>query len=181
MKSTAGIAELKTMPETASVLVMANPASFEKTSLAMVKEFSREPGIYITFNWTHEALVELFKAQKIPSEKLFFIDMISKTGQPEGLVKGNHLHLGSPKNLTELSIALDEILARYPEKKFLYLDSLSTMAVYNDPNAVIQFLHYFTNKSREKHIQSIILALNDEGSSKLLSVISQFVNKVIRK
>ena len=47
--------------------------------------------------------------------------------------------------------------------KYLLIDSLSNMIIYNDPEIVTEFFYHLVNKTRARNIHTISLAIEEEG------------------
>lgn len=139
-------------------------------------------GIYITFNRPYSTLKEAVEKQGIDSSKLFFIDLITETagGKVERGAGERCFYVSSPKNLTELSILMEQAMLRLPrERRFVFIDSISTMLIYNDPDTVLRFVHSLTGKMRLLGITGIIFLLEKESDEKFRAQISQFCDAVI--
>jgi len=139
-------------------------------------------GTYVTFNRPYNTLKTSIAAQGVDPEKLFFIDLITESagGKAERSSGERCFFVSSPKNLTELSILLEQAMLRLPrEKRFLFIDSISTMLIYNDADTVLRFLHSLTGKMRLLGITGIIFLLEKESDEKFLAQVAQFCDRVI--
>ncbi|MEK6904343.1 MAG: hypothetical protein AABW87_01995, partial [Nanoarchaeota archaeon] len=65
-------------------------------------------------------------------------------------------YLSSP-DLTEMGVAVDELAKILPGRKFLILDSLSTLSLYYKKETIDYFLNFFINRMRALNINPIIL------------------------
>ncbi len=106
-----------------------------------------------------------------------FIDAISKT---VGISKkkDNCLYVQSPAALTELSIALSKCLEK-KSYEYIIVDSLTTLLVYSQTDPVVKFLHSFVGKIRNANSKAVLVALQSDKKSELLSQINMFVDKSI--
>ena len=73
--------------------------------------------------------------------------------------------------LEKLGIEIINIFKEVDENvnKYLLLDSLSTLIIYNDPEIVTEFFYHLANKSRAKNIHTISLAIEEEEVDRYLS------------
>ncbi|NYZ79399.1 hypothetical protein H0N99_04600 [Candidatus Micrarchaeota archaeon] len=139
-------------------------------------------GAYVTFNRPYSTLKATIKGMGLDLSKLFFIDLITESagGSAERCATDNCFYVSSPKNLTELSILMEQAMLRLPaEKRFVFIDSISTMLIYNDPDTVLRFIHALTGKMRLLGITGIIFLLEKESDEKFKAQVAQFCDKVI--
>ena len=137
-------------------------------------------GSYITVNRPYANVVETLKERNIDSNKIHFIDCITKTAGGKLPNVKNCEFVSSPEHLTELSIALHNYITSSDEKnRFLHIDSLSTLCVHNDSESILKFVHYLTGKMRVFGLNGIIISLKEETDKKMISELSQFCDKMI--
>lgn len=177
--------EIERLPENYIVLFVTDAKRYIETNLCILRVFVNEKGyygIYVTVNRPYSTLFQFLKDKKIKVERIFFIDCITKlTGEKVKLTK-NCLYLSSPQNLTELGIALSQATSAMGKQKnrFLFLDSLSTMAIYNSLQTLARFSHFLTTKIRVCKLKAgIIISLEKEVDKKLLSVMEELCDKVV--
>jgi archaellum biogenesis ATPase FlaH len=70
--------------------------------------------------------------------------------------------------LEKLGLEIVNIFKTVDEKtnKYLILDSLSTLIVYNDQEIVTEFFYHLANRTRSRNIHIISLAIEEEGMEK---------------
>ena len=177
--------ELRNLPPNSVVMFITEAETYFKDIVRIVKILVNTlelDGIYISVNKPYQSLVELFKKNKINFDKVFFIDCITKTvgGKPE--ITKNCLFIASPQNLTELGIALSQAMEAMKEKKnkFLILDSLSTLLVYNSAGTIARFSHFLTTRIRLSKFKGIFIIVEKEMDKKLLSTLKEFCDRAIK-
>jgi len=85
------------------------------------------------------------------------------------------LFIGSPKNLSDISLAMDQAVTSLPGKeKFLFFDSLNTLLIYNDVKTVARFIHFLAGKMRAWKVRGIIVSLQKKGNEDLINELTQF-------
>lgn len=139
-------------------------------------------GAYVTFNRPYSTLKAAIGGMGLDLSKLFFIDLITESagGTAEKASGDRCFYVSSPKNLTELSILMEQAMLRLPrEKRFVFIDSISTMLIYNDSDTVLRFIHSLTGKMRLLGIAGIIFLLEKESDEKFKAQVAQFCDKVI--
>ena len=177
--------EIKNLPENFIILFVTTAKNYMKVNLSILRVFVNEKkfyGIYVTINRPYNSLVKLLKKEGININRMFFIDCISETVGGKMEMRENCLFLASPKNLTELGIALTEATSGIGGKanRFLFLDSLSTMAIYNSFTTLTQFAHFLTARIRLHGLKAgILISLERSVDKKLLLTISQLCDRVV--
>ncbi len=136
-------------------------------------------GVYVTINRSYKTLMNEFDP-KI-SERLMFVDMV--TEETGGEKKGsNCIYLHSPTSLTDLAITLDTAMNSIEaEEKFVIIDSVSALLIYNSPQVVEKFAHFIANKLRRWEAAGILVAFSKELDEKMKSVLSQFCDEVVEE
>lgn len=172
----------KEVPEQWLLLFIVNAKEYLETNMAILKEVKKQEdigGIYITLNRPYASLIKILEQNNIKTDNLFFLDCITKTVGAEK-EQENCLFLESPQNLTQLAIAIDEIAKAMPMKnKFLFIDALSTLLIYNQAGTVAKFLHFITGKMRVLELKGVMLSVEKELDPKIAEHLEQFVDKVI--
>jgi len=176
------------MPLNKVVLFIASPKKYMKVNLQILKITTKEnkfSGIYITVNRPFSTLMDIMEKHGIDTEKIFFIDCITKMiPAPKGIslvpqkkfeVKKNCIFIPSPARLTEIGLALSEALAgmKNPKNKFLYLDSLSTLSIYNDLTTIAKFVHFLTTRVRLFGVVGLIMCVEKKMDDKLFNILSE--------
>ncbi|MFH1751276.1 MAG: ATPase domain-containing protein [Candidatus Micrarchaeota archaeon] len=175
--------ELQSLPQHYIVMLVVDSGQYMGANLAALK-YLMEPagaaGIYVTFNRPYESLITILKKERLDVGRLYFLDLITNTTGKRGERTENCIFLPSPKNLTELSIALTQLIERMEQRnRFIFMDSLSTMLIYNSAGTVAQFTHFLVSKMRLWKVGMVIVSLEKETDQKLIDDLSQFCDKVI--
>ena len=138
-------------------------------------------GIYISLNKTYNNLISLFKENNLNCEHCFFIDTVTKKVNNTPKREDSCLYTSSPTALTEIAIAIDQLTKLLTiHKKFLILDCLNTLAIYNkEPNA-LKFIHSLSLNVNKWGLLFIIVAVKSKASESLISQLIPFVDKVIK-
>jgi len=64
------------------------------------------------------------------------------------------------------------------EKKFIIIDSLTTILIYNKEDTLNQFLHNIVGKFRSWNTNSVLL-MGEYSHKKVINALSQFCDKII--
>lgn len=131
---------------------------------------------YVNLNKIYPALMTDLKKDKIEIGKFCFIDCITSTAMSPPAEK-NCTFVGSPGDLTGLSISISETLQKHPE--VLCFDSLSTLLIYCQGPVVARFVHDIIGKIRRGPTKAIFTALEEDTSSQMIRELGMFVDEVI--
>ncbi|VVC04385.1 Uncharacterised protein [Candidatus Burarchaeum australiense] len=174
----------KGLPYPFVVLFIADPKDYVTQNLELLADFvnvQKLNGVYITVNRPYDSLISLLKREGIDTSKIFFIDLITKTARDAPERRGNCIFMGNASNLTDLSVAISQAVSVDPNaKKFIYLDSLSTMLIYNEAGSLSKFSHFLTSRLREWNVDGVFISLDSESDRTLTNTLSQFCDRVVR-
>ena len=151
---------------------------YQQTNIDLVKfltDIDGTPGVYVTLNKPFSTMEALFKKNNVNTDMIIFIDAVTRTTGGSTEKTNKCLFIGSPENLSDISLAMDQAVRAIPGvKKFLFFDSLSTLLIYNKPATVAKFIHFLSGKMRMWKVKGIIISLEKESDKELLSELSQF-------
>ncbi len=175
------------LPSNYLIMVNSPPEEYVTTILSVLKHVVTPEtiGVYISVNKPYFSLTEIMKAQKIPTENMYFLDCASGLmGKTPQELERTYI-LSGPTNLTELSITLSTLLSSDKLKgkesqTILFLDSISTFLIYNDANVVARFLHTIAGRVRTHNIRGVFFSLHDDITKGPISSTVQFHDKVLR-
>ncbi|MBU0762612.1 MAG: hypothetical protein KKD39_06265 [Candidatus Altiarchaeota archaeon] len=147
----------------------------------MVKE-NNIGGVYLSFTMPSEYIISNMEDAKIPSENVYFIDCISiMAGKVETVKNEKVAYVENPASLEDITLHMDSMLSKVKtEKKFIFLDSLSSLSIYNSDKSVKEFTHYIINKIRLHELIGIILAVEKKETEELVRIITPMCDHQIR-
>lgn len=174
MKTGKEVEELSKMHDYVA-LATVEAENYQETNLEIIRTLTKKkiPGVYVTLNKPFVTIQKLFKKAGIDTRMIFFIDAITKT--ISGVEKKkNCLFIGSPENLSDISIAMDQAAMALPREKFIFFDSLNIVLIYNDPVTVAKFIHLLAGKMHIWKVKGIIVSLRKKEDDDLIKEILQF-------
>ncbi len=174
--------EIRELPEGSICLIITSAKTILKTNIEILKILMSEGlfGLYVTINQPYITLQNLLNREGIDLTKLFFIDCITQTAGGRAERTSNCLFINSPSSLTELGIALTQAVQAMPQgNKFIFLDALSTLLIYNESGTIAKFSHFLINKIKLLGLRGVVMSVEKEMDEKLLAQIEQFCDKVI--
>ncbi|MFH1055245.1 MAG: hypothetical protein V1744_04025 [Candidatus Altiarchaeota archaeon] len=139
-------------------------------------------GVYLNITKPYEFIRTAMKEANVPQKDVYFIDCISLTAgkAPQG-GDDNVVFVENPSSLEEVSMYLDRMLDRVrKEKKFLFLDSLSSLLIYNTEKSVKEFTHFLINNIRLKNIAGVVLSIEKKEVEELVKTLNPMCDIEIR-
>lgn len=163
-------------------LATVDAKEYQQTNLNMIKHLTDKgiPGLYVTLNKPYKTMESVFKKQKIDTRLMIFIDAVTETSGGNIEKTNQCLYIGSPENLSDISISMDQAVRSLPsEERFVFFDSLSTLLIYNDVNTVSRFIHFLAGKMRVWKVQGIIVSLRKKKDDELIDALTQFCDVML--
>ena len=164
-------------------LAIVEAPKYQQTNIEIIKELTERnatPGVYVTLNRPYENLRTEFEAEHIDTRMIIFIDAVTETAGGKTEKTESCLFIGSPQNLSDISIAMDQAVRAVPGKeKFLFFDSLNVLLIYNAVGTVARFIHFLATKMRVWGVKGIIISLQKESNKELVDEIEQLCDKRI--
>jgi len=174
----------KDLPEGFITLVLSDADKLLETNLSILKELTSKKhfGLYVTVNQPYKQIVKTLDKNSIDMSNMFFIDCISRMAGEKSRKGENVVYITSPSGLTELGIAISQALDSFPqkEKKYLYMDALSTLIVYNTAGTIAKFSHFIMNKIRLMGLSGVFIAVNKEIDETLIAQISELCDNIVK-
>ncbi|QQR92826.1 MAG: hypothetical protein IPJ89_01110 [Candidatus Iainarchaeum archaeon] len=170
--------QLSQLPAGTSGLLIVPSNQYSIIPRAVMEYFSQKniPGVYVCVNRPYLDLVR----GNNPSSGIKFVDVVTALTGKELTELPNVQYLDSPLALVEMDMAISENMQNIASnQKFLFVDSVSTLLVYNSPQAVEKFCHTIISKNRNASTLVILLALDTVEHKNVLDSLHQFVDQSI--
>jgi hypothetical protein len=170
---------VNTLPMGTTNLLIVRLKDYASAPHALLTYFSQKkmPGVYVSVNKPYADIVKTL-AQPAPNTQ--FVDAItSLTGRG---TEDNQVvtFIDSPLALVELNLAIsDRLKNMVSNQKFLILDSVSTLLVYNSSQSVEKFCHTVIAKNRNENVVGLFLMIESEDHRAVVETLAQFVDNVI--
>lgn len=164
-------------------LILASPGNIRERNIEIIKELSTlgYHSVVITTNFPFKILRKLYEQSGVDLESVSFIDAVTRTsmGSVEN-IPGVVRYINSPDNLTDMGIAVTEVLKEHSGQKVCILfDSVSTMLIYLSSQNISKFIHFVTNKLRLSSISGVFLAVEKGLDPMLMTHLTTFVDTVV--
>lgn len=147
-----------------SIFIFKIPAeTYFKTNLESLRVLLNDnfDGIYLSFQRPYDNLVQEFNKKNIDINKLWIIDYISPINND--MIENKTRCIQIPKN-SDIKYIIKLVNNCIPklesEKKFVFIDSLSTMALHENSYNSLFFPEILINKTRENSSDDILFIFN---------------------
>lgn len=154
-----------------SILIISPVDKLQENINKKIKELNNNFGIFIGLNKTQKSTEQILLKEKIDIDRIFFIDCVTNEKTKEEV-----LHI-RPEDLETLTEASTIFMKEIKGNKFLIIDSLSTLLIYNSENKVAKFVQEITANASSYNVEIIAFSPQTQGEE-LLEKIFNFFDKV---
>lgn len=154
-----------------SILEITSVENLQSRINRSVKSFNNDYIIYVSLNKTQKSVERILKNEGISVSKIFFIDCVTNEKTRDDV-----MHI-PPTDLEKLRFAIGSFIKEISGKKFLVIDALSTLLIYNDENKVAAFVKEVTEFASKKDVKVIAFSPKTKGEE-LLNKIFNFFDDV---
>jgi KaiC/GvpD/RAD55 family RecA-like ATPase len=166
-----------------SVGILLPGNNYQDLIQAMFERIHSNPGeawVYVTVSKPFQNLVGQYEFLETDSN-IKIIDSISRAA---GITREsqNCIYIESPTLLEKLGLEIMNVFKGVDDntQKFLVIDSLSNLIIYNNSALVTEFFYHMLNKTRARDIHLISLALEDEGMDSQINRLIYLNDKIIK-
>jgi hypothetical protein len=131
---------------------------------------------YVTASNTFKHIYDNFY-NEFENKNIKFIDCISRSSGILSYEKGCK-YIDSPTMLEKIALEIINIFKGIEKDvdKFVVIDSLSSLIIYNDPEIIREFVSLLMNKARSENIHIISIVIEEEvDTNKLLQMNDKIV------
>jgi len=125
---------------------------------------------------TFDYISKTFK-EVVEQPNIKFIDCISRAAGVSGL-KGNCTYIESPTMLEKAGLEIMNNFRKVKDDvdKYIVIDSLSALMIYNDPEIIREFVSLLMNRTRSENIHVVSILIEEEVDS---NKIMQLNDKIV--
>ena len=150
-----------------SALVVVEGGLFHESIVKTLKELLKRDryGIYVSLNKPHFTVEHLLRENKIDLERIYFVDCITAAAH-YALSKGHKrvLYASHPTDLAfdgSIPRGISHFIDGIPGEKFILVDALRTLFMYNEPFLVVKFIRSLLDLSRRHNVKVVFMARKD--------------------
>lgn len=172
--------ELKTMDNEIILLEVSSETQVE-AGLTVLKNLidSEKVGIIVSASRPYNSLLDLYEKHKINVNNLIIIDAISHKQGLKTEEIGNVFFVENVKSLTTMSIMIKESMEKIKKPKFVFIDSVTTMLIYNNPEVYMRFLHDTLSEMRNQGVGGVLIFVETETNEKIKTQLKTVCDRVI--
>ena len=119
-------------------------------------------GIIVSASRPYNNLMNLYQQKGINTYKILFIDCISKSQSVKLEEAGNVVYQDAVSDLTNISLSIKQAMDKIPGKKFVFVDSITTMPIHNTSEIFARFMHGVITKLRIKGVSGLLISVEEE-------------------
>lgn len=130
---------------------------------------------YVSLNKTYKALIQSFNAEKIPTENIYFIDLISPS-----IFKIQPVTQCVFLKTLDLNVFADELLNMVKINKIttVIFDSVSSMLIYKKNEEITTFFDYVLSFIEELKVNIILVSLYEDSGASCIKQLKMRVDTV---
>ncbi len=139
-------------------------------------------GLYITIQRPHTNLIKQLEKREVDTGSIYFIDAASSAAEETDKPVENCTYVPKDLNIDELTRATYKMLPKIQgTRKFLFLDSITTLMLYQPLSETLRFAEFLTRTLRKTDLTAIIMNVGTELSKqKFIKDIVFQCDKVIK-
>ncbi|HLC47943.1 MAG TPA: hypothetical protein VJI13_02615 [Candidatus Norongarragalinales archaeon] len=171
---------LKGLPDNYIVMLVSDSNTYLETNLSLLRALVNEGNVVIFITMIRPAAVlnKLYEQNDVDKSKIYTVDCVSTLTQ-QYIKHTEHEVYVQPNNLSAIAMAINEMALSLPGKKVVVFDSPSTLMVYNSLNEIMKFALFITSKIRLENLKGIMLSVEEDMKSDILSGLSHVSDKII--
>ena len=140
-----------------SLLIITDVNVLQNNINKVMKSFLNIPGIYVSINKTQKSTEFILQKEGIDTNKVFFIDCVTAEKTREDV-----LHI-APRDIDLLATATKTFIHDIKTQKYLIIDALSTLLIYNNENKVARFIKDIIDNSHDNNVTVIAFSPKTKG------------------
>jgi len=137
-------------------------------------------GIVVSASRPYKNITQLYQQKGIDTNKILIIDCISKSQSINLENAGNVLYLDAVSDLTSISLAVKGSMEKIQGNKFVFIDSITSMLIHNEPTVFARFIHGVLTKMRISGTSGLLISLERETDKDIRAEIAQLCDKIVR-
>jgi hypothetical protein len=175
--------ELETLPDGWIIMTETSVEKSLPSMLILIKYLIQKKdsyGIVVSASRPYNNLVRLYREKSIDTDKIFFIDCISKSQGGKLEEASNVVYQNAVSDLTNISLSIKMAIDNISGKKFVFIDSITAMIIHNNPQIFTRFIHGIITKLRIMGVSGLLISLEEETDNHTRAQIAELCDKVIK-
>lgn len=163
-------------------LMLAQPDHIRLMNISVMKKILQSgcTPLIITVNQPQKVLSKIYAKEGIGPDQYYVIDAVTRYSGGACTPGPRVKYVNNPANLTDLGIAITELIKEIPDqKKCIMFDSVSMLLIHIPTATASKFLHFVVNKLKLSEISGIFLCVDKGLDPVVLSQMSAFVDRIV--
>jgi KaiC/GvpD/RAD55 family RecA-like ATPase len=150
-------------------------------ALKTLQELGYE-GIYVTLSRDYVELSKMFREKGIDMGRLAFVDGVSQMYGIGAVDDPNVKYISGPISLDGIVTAVTDIIpAMKSQKRFVFLDSITTVLLYNSLDRTLKFSEFLTVSLKRLEVAGIMVSVSEGvANNDLIKALTKMSNEVIK-
>jgi KaiC/GvpD/RAD55 family RecA-like ATPase len=139
-------------------------------------------GVYITLSKDYVELTKIFREQGVDMGKLSFVDGVSQMYGIGAVDSPNVKYISGPISLDGIVAAITDVIPVIKsEKKFVFLDSITTVLLYNSLERTLKFSEFLTTSLKRLQVAGVVTSVSRGFvNDNLIKELTKISNEVIK-
>jgi KaiC/GvpD/RAD55 family RecA-like ATPase len=162
-------------------LPIENAMDVNVESIKVLQELGYE-GVYIALSKDYVELTKIFREHRIDMGKLAFVDGVSQMYGIGAVDAPNVKYISGPISLDGIVTAITDIIpVMKSEKKFVFLDSITTVLLYNSLERTLKFSEFLTVSLKRLEVAGVVTSVSKGfANDNLIKELTKMSNEVIK-
>ncbi len=145
-----------------SIVLEIDTKSYLEANIKTIKELQKKglSGVYVSIQRPFKNISSLLKKQGIDINKLIFIDVASAISKETQENNKGCVHISPELDVDELVRIIYTSLEKMKGKKFVFIDSLTTFALYKPVSETLRFSEFLIRMVKDEKGIILILIFN---------------------
>jgi KaiC/GvpD/RAD55 family RecA-like ATPase len=150
-------------------------------AIKILQELGYE-GVYVTLSKDYMDLSKIFRKKGIDMGRLAFVDGVSQMYGIGAVDSPNVHYVSGPISLDGIVTAITDIIPVMKSKKrFVFLDSITTVLLYNSLERTIKFSEFLTRSLKRLEVAGVMVSVSKGfANDNLLKELTKMSNEVIK-
>jgi KaiC/GvpD/RAD55 family RecA-like ATPase len=160
---------------------MEKSAEVNMESIKVLQELGYE-GVYVTLSKDYKELTNLFRKSGVDMGKLAFIDGVSQMYGIGAVDSPNVKYVSGPISLDGIIAAITDVIPVIrSKKKFVFLDSITTVLLYNSLERTLKFSEFLTTSLKRLQVAGVVTSVSKGfANDQLIEELTKLSDEVIK-
>jgi KaiC/GvpD/RAD55 family RecA-like ATPase len=139
-------------------------------------------GVYVTLSKDYMDLSKIFRKKGLDMGRLAFIDGVSQMYGIGAVDSPNVHYVSGPISLDGIVAAITDVIPSLKaQNKFVFLDSITTVLLYNSLERTIKFSEFLTTSLKRLEVAGVMVSVSKGfANDNLLKELTKMSNEVIK-